>query len=90
MRTYILEKESFINESPEEVFAFFSRAENLEKVTPARLHFEILTPLPIEMHAGCIIDYRLKIYRIPFLWRSEIIVWKPPHQFVDIQVKGPY
>ncbi|MCK4893447.1 MAG: hypothetical protein KAT07_05745 [Calditrichia bacterium] len=74
MRTYILEKESFINESPEEVFTFFSSAENLEKVTSVLLHFEILTPLPIEMHAGCIIDYRLKIYRIPFLWRPEITV----------------
>ncbi len=49
MRTYILEKESFINESPEQVFTFFSSAENLEKVTPVLLHFEILTPLPIEI-----------------------------------------
>ena len=90
MKTYILKKESFINKSPDEVFAFFSRPENLEKVTPKHLQFKILTSLPVEIHAGSIIDYQIKIYGIPFSWRTEIAVWEPTHRFVDIQVKGPY
>jgi ligand-binding SRPBCC domain-containing protein len=90
MITYKLEKESFIPKPVEEVFAFFSRAENLEKVTPSRLQFRILTELPIKMHSGSMIDYQLKIWGLPFLWRTEITVWDPPYRFVDIQAKGPY
>lgn len=90
MKTYIFEKESFIKQSPEKVFEFFSQAENLEKVTPTRLQFKILTSLPIEMHVGCLIDYQLKIYGIPISWQTEITAWDPPHRFADIQAKGPY
>ena len=90
MKTYHLEKVSRINKSRLEVFQFFSKAENLGKITPPNLKFEILTPVPIEMEAGTLIDYRIKIYSIPFYWRTEITVWDPPHRFVDIQLKGPY
>jgi ligand-binding SRPBCC domain-containing protein len=90
MQTFYLEKEVIISKNPEEVFAFFSRAENLEKVTPKHLHFQILTPLPIEMQTGCLIDYQLKIYGIPISWQSEITVWEPPFRFVDEQRRGPY
>ena len=51
-----------------EVFEFFSRAENLERITPDHLGFEILTPTPIEMRRDVEIDYRIKpgiyIYRV--------------------------
>ena len=74
----------------ERVFDFFSRAENLERLTPASLKFKILTPLPIEMKVGSIIDYRLQLLGIPFGWRTEITVWEPGVRFVDVQRKGPY
>lgn len=73
-----------------EVFAFFSEAENLQKLTPASLQFQILTPLPIEMKPGAIIDYRLKLMGVPFKWQTEITVWEPGKRFVDVQRKGPY
>ncbi len=41
------------------VFAFFSRASNLEPITPPWLRFELLTPERIEMRVGTQIDYRL-------------------------------
>ncbi len=72
------------------VFEFFSDAHNLEVLTPSSLRFDVLTPEPLDMHAGTLIDYRLRVHGIPLRWRSEITVWEPPHRFVDEQVRGPY
>ncbi|MCJ7680716.1 MAG: SRPBCC family protein [Candidatus Aminicenantes bacterium] len=72
------------------VFAFFSRAENLDDITPPWLHFRITTPPPISMAEGNLIDYRIKLYSVPIRWRSKITEWNPPHSFTDEQISGPY
>lgn len=74
----------------EQVFEFFSRAENLDLLTPAWLHFNILTPPPIEMGLGTRISYRIRIRGMPVRWVSEITEWSPPHVFEDTQIRGPY
>lgn len=73
-----------------EVFEFFSDAWNLESITPPWLQFEVMTPPPIEMTTGALIDYRLRLHGVPIRWRTEIALWQPPDRFVDRQLRGPY
>ncbi len=76
--------------SIDEVFDFYSDAANLEAITPAWLHFRILSPRSIEMGIGTLIDYRLRLHGVPVRWQSEITAWEPPFRFVDEQRRGPY
>ena len=73
-----------------EVFPFFCDVMNLERITPSELHFRITTPQPIEITLVTVVDYMLQLYTIQFKWRSEITVWRPPYEFVDDQIQGPF
>ena len=90
MRLFFIDQEQRLNRPLEEVFEFFSACHNLEQLTPPWLHFQILTPEPVTMAPGTLIDYKLRIHGIPQRWQSEITCWDPPHRFVDEQRKGPY
>jgi ligand-binding SRPBCC domain-containing protein len=90
MKTYFLEHQQVIGRPRSETFAFFADAFNLERITPAFLHFRILTPAPILMRAGTVLEYRLSLFGVAFRWKTLIERWAPEESFVDVQLDGPY
>lgn len=87
---YRLVCETYLPAPRDQVFRFFSDVTQLEALTPAWLRFSVTTPTPIELREGSIIDYKLLVHGIPLKWRSLISCWKPPYQFADEQIRGPY
>ena len=90
MSEHILERTQIIERPLTEVFEFFADAGNLERITPPELNFKIITPQPIGIKIGALIDYQLKLRGIPITWKTEITLWNPPHSFVDTALKSPY
>jgi ligand-binding SRPBCC domain-containing protein len=85
-----LEREQYLDQPLDVVFAFFADARNLERLTPPWLSFHLLTEDPIEMRVGALIDYRLRVHGVPVRWTSVIEEWEPGRGFVDRQLRGPY
>jgi ligand-binding SRPBCC domain-containing protein len=73
----------------DDAFAFFAEARNLEAITPPWLRFRILEA-PRALRRGSLLAYRLRLFGVPFRWRTEIVEWRPPCGFTDVQRSGPY
>lgn len=75
-----------------ETWDFFSRPENLEKLTPPGVKFDIRSPVAgVEMYEGMILQYRVT----PFPgfsadWLTEITRIKHHDHFIDDQRVGPF
>lgn len=89
-RGWLLRTVCIVPRPLDEVFPFFADAMNLERITPPLVRFRVLTPEPIVMRQGLLIDYRLRIRGVPVHWQTEITAWEPQRRFVDEQRRGPY
>lgn len=90
MQIRTLHRKQWIARPLTEVFSFFCEARNLDLITPSWLHFKVLRQTENELRAGTMIDYELNWHGMPLEWTSRIEEWRPPGQFADLQVKGPY
>ena len=91
MKVHVLEREQLLPHPVDRVFPFFAEARNLERITPPLLGFEVVADEePIEMRAGALIQYRLKLHGLPVDWLTRIDEWEPGVRFVDQQLVGPY
>lgn len=91
MKIYQLKSSQILPVSLDKAWKFFSDPENLSKITPKWLNFEITSDLPNRMYAGMIISYKVRpIFNIPQTWVTEITHVNEPFYFVDEQRFGPY
>lgn len=90
MEVFTLRRSQVLPGAPEAVFPFFADARNLEAITPPLLRFEVVTPEPIAMGVGTLIQYRLRLHGVSINWLTSIQAWEPGVRFVDQQVRGPY
>jgi ligand-binding SRPBCC domain-containing protein len=90
VRIHRLEREQLVPGPVGDVFGFFAQARNLERITPPWLGFTVLTPDPIAMEAGAVIEYWLRLHAVPVRWITRIEEWEVDRAFVDRQLRGPY
>jgi len=90
LRYHVLRREQRLPAAPEAVFPFFADAHNLEAITPPWLSFRVMTPAPIEMRPGTLIEYELRLHGVRIAWLTRIEEWEPGVRFVDVQLAGPY
>ncbi|GCC51779.1 hypothetical protein SanaruYs_20080 [Chryseotalea sanaruensis] len=92
MKIYTIKRTQFLPISLQEAWDFFSTPNNLEKITPKHMGFNILYRSGGEkMYPGQLIRY--KVYGLPFIpmhWVTEITHVQEPNYFVDEQRFGPY
>lgn len=70
---------------------FFSNPNNLQKITPEYMRFQVLTEVPNLMYPGLMIAYKVRpVLGIPLNWLTEITHVEHHRFFVDEQRIGPY
>ncbi len=88
---YQLKRKQIVKTDLKTCWDFFSSPQNLKRITPPYMGFNIKFDLPEKMYEGLMIEYSVKpVLGIPMTWITEIKTVKDNLFFVDEQRKGPY
>ncbi len=88
---HYLHREQVIPADIGRVWEYFSNPKNLNEITPADMHFQIVAGGNEKMYEGQIIEYRVEFIRgVRSLWLTEITHAREYVYFVDEQRAGPY
>ena len=92
MAYYQIQTSQKIPATIEEVWDFISSPENLKRITPSHMGFDIQTrDLPAKMYPGMIIGYKVSpLAGIKMNWLTEITQVREKEFFIDEQRIGPY
>jgi ligand-binding SRPBCC domain-containing protein len=91
MAFYQLKFEQEVKASLSDVWDFISTPQNLKKITPSYMGFDIIGDIPKKMYEGLIIHYNVRpVLGIKTEWVTEITHVKENEYFVDEQRVGPY
>jgi len=92
MKTYRIFREQFLPITIKEAWEFFATPDNLSKITPSDMSFEIVKcEKGTIIYSGMKIQYRLRpLFNIPVSWTTEIKNVNAPYSFTDTQLQGPY
>ncbi|MGB1042299.1 MAG: SRPBCC family protein [Tenacibaculum sp.] len=88
---YTLETQQELKVSLAHAWDFFSSPENLQKITPSHMGFQITSEVDKKAYAGQIITYKVGILPgVKSSWVTEITQVKEQEFFIDEQRFGPY
>jgi ligand-binding SRPBCC domain-containing protein len=91
-KVYSIKTVQFIHTDLQTAWTFFSNPANLQKITPQKMGFKIISlHHGSSMYAGQIIEYKVSpVMNIPLYWMTEITHVSDKKFFVDEQRFGPY
>ncbi|RRO25624.1 SRPBCC family protein [Flavobacteriaceae bacterium 14752] len=91
MKLYTINKSNILPIGLKEAWAFFSNPNNLQKLMPDDMKFEVKSELPDEIYTGQLIEYMVSPFKgFNTKWVTEITHVERLKYFVDIQLHGPY
>ena len=91
MKIYHLHRIQKLPVGIEEAWEFFFDPDNLARITPSSMGFEIRSGADRSIYPGQIIQYKVSpLFGIKMNWVTEITQVQEPHYFIDEQRFGPY
>jgi ligand-binding SRPBCC domain-containing protein len=91
MKIYKIETVQLVSASLDECWAFFSSPQNLQKITPNDMGFQITDFDNKSVYPGQVIQYKVSpLFGIKLSWMTVITAVKDKGYFIDEQRFGPY
>jgi len=93
VKTYTLQRETFIPTTLDNAWDFFTSPLNLAKITPPEMNFVVTSNFKenTKVYPGMIITYKVSpLFSIKLNWMTEITQVNEKEYFIDEQRFGPY